>query len=266
MAESLRPSTSRLYDEKIHGVYYPPRADGEIPERYERITRLATGLNLGESTRVLEIGSETPAVVNFWTRRLGVKPENASFVEISSRSVQLLKSGGYRAQQLDVSRDSLPFQPASFDLVILSEVLEHLVDPDHALDEIHSVLAAEGALILTTPNLAAWFNRIQLLLGFQPIFTETGTSYVFGRGPLVSPTRPVGHLQIYTREAVHRILELHCFRVISCGGMPLPRALARRGTFRQVDRIFSRFPGLAAGFIVSAVPSKTSHSQPRESA
>lgn len=51
--------------------------------------------------------------------------------------------------QADVHR--LPFRDETFDLVLCTEVLEHLHAPDSALREMHRVLKPRGKLILTTP-------------------------------------------------------------------------------------------------------------------
>lgn len=45
----------------------------------------------------------------------------------------------------------LPFETGAFDQVLCTEVLEHVPDPDGVLAEICRVLAAGGALVLTTP-------------------------------------------------------------------------------------------------------------------
>jgi SAM-dependent methyltransferase len=45
----------------------------------------------------------------------------------------------------------LPFASRTFDLVLCTEVLEHVPDPDATLQEIRRVLADRGTLILTTP-------------------------------------------------------------------------------------------------------------------
>lgn len=50
-------------------------------------------------------------------------------------------------------RDGLPFAPASFDVILASEVIEHLADAAAFLDECRRVLSTHGCLILTTPNL-----------------------------------------------------------------------------------------------------------------
>ncbi|MDP6838296.1 MAG: class I SAM-dependent methyltransferase [Planctomycetota bacterium] len=45
-----------------------------------------------------------------------------------------------------------PFEPASFDLITLWDVLEHIPDPLAALRRIHTLLAPGGVLILETQN------------------------------------------------------------------------------------------------------------------
>ena len=57
-----------------------------------------------------------------------------------------------RVAQSDL-RLPFPFAPASFDLVLLSEVIEHLADTATLLSECRRVLKDGGALVATTPNL-----------------------------------------------------------------------------------------------------------------
>ena len=80
----------------------------------------------------------------------------------------------------------------------MSELIEHLVDTDSALDEALRVLKPGGSLLLSTPNLAAWYNRGLLALGVQPIFSEVSLRGVYGRpGSVVA-----GHLHMFTRGAL----------------------------------------------------------------
>lgn len=65
----------------------------------------------------------------------------------------------------ELADGGLPFAKETADAVLFSEVVEHLVDPDGALDEIRRVLRPGGHLMLSTPNLAAWYNRGLLLAG-----------------------------------------------------------------------------------------------------
>jgi SAM-dependent methyltransferase len=53
----------------------------------------------------------------------------------------------------DIETDEYPYPDASFDVVIFSELIEHLsMNPVWALSEIHRVLKPGGHVIITTPN------------------------------------------------------------------------------------------------------------------
>ena len=65
--------------------------------------------------------------------------------------------------------------------MIMSELIEHLVDTDSAVDEVRRVLRPGGVLLLSTPNLAAWFNRGLVGLGIQPVFSEVSLRGIYGR-------------------------------------------------------------------------------------
>ncbi len=47
---------------------------------------------------------------------------------------------------------ALPFKEGLFDLVLCSEVLEHLPEPEKAINEIRRILVSGGLAIITTPN------------------------------------------------------------------------------------------------------------------
>ncbi len=48
---------------------------------------------------------------------------------------------------------TMPFESASFDCALCTEVLEHCEDPDHVLKEVHRVLKPGGFFVLTVPFL-----------------------------------------------------------------------------------------------------------------
>jgi SAM-dependent methyltransferase len=69
--------------------------------------------------------------------------------------------------------ESLPFRDAEFDLVLCSQVVEHLLDVDAGLGELARVLRPNGALILTTDNAgnfvtrALYLGRLRRQAGFD---------------------------------------------------------------------------------------------------
>jgi 2-polyprenyl-3-methyl-5-hydroxy-6-metoxy-1,4-benzoquinol methylase len=56
---------------------------------------------------------------------------------------------------------NLPFEDASFDIVLSTEVIEHLAQPERGVRELCRVLKPRGQLIITTPN-RVWLPAIRL--------------------------------------------------------------------------------------------------------
>ena len=141
----------------------------------------------------------------------------------------------------------LPFKNSEFDCVVLGEVIEHVPDTDGLLAEINRILKKDGYLIISTPNLASWANRIILLFGIQPLFTEVSYRKVLGRKYKIlgQGNKPVGHLRIFTQNSLRDILMENNFYIESKKGVifnfPFPLSL--------IDLFFSNFFGLASGFI-----------------
>jgi len=59
----------------------------------------------------------------------------------------------------------LPFDNASFDYVVLAEVIEHLRNPYQVMQELNRILRPGGKIILSTPNILNLKSRIRFLLG-----------------------------------------------------------------------------------------------------
>ncbi|MDI3419820.1 class I SAM-dependent methyltransferase [Streptomyces luteolus] len=146
----------------------------------------------------------------------------------------------------ELTDGGLPLASGSADAVLFSEVVEHLVDPDSAMDELRRVLRPGGHLMLSTPNLAAWYNRALLLAGVQPVFSEVSLRGIHGR----PGTEVVGHLRLYTARALREFLTASGFRVVRMAGAPfhgVPRPL------RALDRLACARPGVASILLVHAV-------------
>jgi SAM-dependent methyltransferase len=152
---------------------------------------------------------------------------------------------GLAVARASVDGPGLPLADASVDVVIMSELIEHLVDPDRALDEARRVLVPEGVLLLSTPNLAAWFNRGLLALGIQPLFSEVSLRGIYGR----PGHQVVGHLRLHTRRALAELLVARGFVDVTIGGAPyhdVPKPL------RPLDRMLCRTPSLSSILLASA--------------
>lgn len=92
----------------------------------------------GAGDYVLRLLEDTPHVQ-------GIEYEAAKVDEYRSRAVER-----ERVVQGDIQ--DMPFDDASFDIVLLNEVLEHIPDEMAGLREIHRVLAPGGKLAIFSPN------------------------------------------------------------------------------------------------------------------
>lgn len=66
----------------------------------------------------------------------------------------------------NIEKDTFPYKDNYFDIVLCTEVLEHLPQsPVHAVREMYRVTKPRGQILITTPNIARSINRLKLLLG-----------------------------------------------------------------------------------------------------
>ena len=166
-------------------------------------------------------------------------------IDWSGDALRQAQAAGLTVLRASVSGASLPVADGAADVVIMSELIEHLVDPDGAVAEARRILRPGGSLLLSTPNLAAWYNRGLLAFGIQPIFSEVSLRGVFGR-----PGRVVaGHLRLFTRRALTEFLTASGFCCVTVTGAryhDVPRPLA------PLDRAFCRWPSAASILLVHA--------------
>jgi SAM-dependent methyltransferase len=184
-------------------------------------------------------GSATSLVSDLDTRNTVIG------VDWSATALARARARGLLVVQGGVDTSGLPLPDGCADVVIMSELIEHLVDTDTAVDEVRRVLRPGGVLLLSTPNLAAWFNRGLIALGLQPVFSEVSLRGIYGR----PGHEVVGHLRLFTRRALVEFLTDRGFRCERVAGAPyhdVPRPL------RPLDRLLSRWPSMASILLVQA--------------
>ncbi len=119
----------------------------------------------------------------------------------------------------DVEQMTLDFQPAEFDGLIMSEVLEHLRDPEALLMRLHRFVRPGGMVLASSPNVAHWKVLRELLSGRFPQ-KDRG---VFDRT----------HLRWFTPDSFAAMFERAGFQVVSV--RPVRRFSARQ---RTISRVF----------------------------
>lgn len=113
--------------------------------RYDWIIRLAGEM---KGQRVLDIGCGDGAL-SYLLAKQGVRVSGLDNEELG---LAYAKRNVPQAEFVLASAYELPFGEASFDLVVSSELIEHLEQPEKMLAEAVRVLRPGGQLILTTPH------------------------------------------------------------------------------------------------------------------
>lgn len=149
--------------------------------------------------------------------------------------------------------EAFPIESNSIDIISADQVIEHIVNIDNFVQEIHRVLVPGGYAVICTENLSAWHNILALVLGWQAFSQTLSSEHIIGK-PL-SASRALDnhsklnqydmHIHIFTMRGLRDLFEKNGFEVIDtwgCGYFPLPLIL---GTiFEKVDPTHSYFIGM----------------------
>ena len=78
---------------------------------------------------------------------------------------------GNKAKLVKGFAEDLPFENNSMDIVICTEVIEHVINPTVVLRELKRVLKNEGLIIVSTPN-EKLINRLKDIIDFFKIYKK----------------------------------------------------------------------------------------------
>ncbi len=172
--------------------------------------------------RILEVGCGGGHVLRLFpdSELTGVDVSGV-MLEKAKRNLAGLKATLLKGELADHS-----FGDQSFDAIICTEVLEHVVEPEAILAEMQRLLRPAGGLVVTFPN-------DRLINGAKALLRRSGLS----RLPLFSRSDWGGddfHLHVWSITEMRALLERY-FQVDSAAFAPI-RALPIRCCFRCLRR------------------------------
>jgi len=152
---------------------------------------------VGTGRRILDIGCGD----SFLSRMIEEKGNIVFGIDLIHEKLKAASADGIKCVASDLQGFHLPFQSSSFDVVVASEIIEHLWDCDFFLQEIKRVLKEKGQYIITTPNLASLGRRLMLLFGKNP-FVE---NFLY--------SNEAGHVKHFVRDDLAYLLKRNGFIV-----------------------------------------------------
>jgi methionine biosynthesis protein MetW len=149
----------------LQAIPDPLRYDGHVLDPDE-VGGIVAGM-VPQGSRILDVGCGTGSLAQILSNTchaevVGVEPETARAEVAIGRGLEV---------HVGWLNEELIHRMGSFDLVLLTDVLEHLPNPQAMLLLSREALRPGGALIVSVPNVAHWSVRSYLLRGrfeYQP--------------------------------------------------------------------------------------------------
>ena len=141
---------------------------------------------------VLDVGCGTGMLAGLLTEA-GYKVVG---IDLSDVAVQKCRARGIEAYQQDLA-ETLQFSDNTFDCILMSEVIEHLVDPIQVLKELRRVLKINGVMVITTPNSSFITRRFRYLIGKSSTETQN-----------------FSHLRFFSADFLKRVVTSAGFNVV----------------------------------------------------
>lgn len=246
MSEQPSDSLRELYERRAERLYAEPSE--RRGRKFEGVWALLAGClpcesfldaGCGDGRYLVEVGPRA--------RRLAGL-DLAERILVTARGA--LEGAGLTADLRQGNLEALPFADNEFDLVLCSQVIEHLLAPERGLMELARVLRPGGRLLLTTDNsrtLSRMLNAprtglLRLLRGRKPAFEFPHCSFAVGE--IVDLTEAAG-----LRPERVETFRFHLDKPLDEAHLPfvqraldgLDRALPRHG-FGDIVAVLARKP------------------------
>ncbi len=138
-----------------------------------------------EGKKVLDVGAGSGDIRHVLIKEHGAAPSNYLSVDISAQTLALAEklandtgTGPFLSKQADAQRLSQEID-GKFDVMVCSEVLEHIPDDAGTLKSMAELLAEDGCIIITVPYLGTpieqWGHlRHYSMASFQELVSNAG--------------------------------------------------------------------------------------------
>jgi len=143
---------SKEHAHKVHENY---NVDTDVEEKYNLNDIYHIGRNrikfilthVPQDSHVLEVGCNSGGLLRL------LYSENKCYCEGIDISPEMVKKALEKGLNCKVAAaEKLPYPDNRFECVVISEVLEHLYNPQETIDEIYRVLKPNGVIVGTVPH------------------------------------------------------------------------------------------------------------------
>ena len=123
--------------------------------RVRKALRILTG-----GSRLLDIGCGNGDLL----LALQDRYEAVYGIDVAEAALDAARKKGIQAEAIDLNQDHLPFRDQCFETVTILSALQYFQDLHFVLRECHRVMPPSGSLVLSVPNMRAFWRVGKLLL------------------------------------------------------------------------------------------------------
>lgn len=168
--------------------------DVSIP-RYKKVSAL---INRNKG-KLLDVGARTAKLKEF----ISPKIEYFALDFYNKKEISELEERGVKAKNGRIEK--IPFKKRSFDVVVLTEILEHLPNPGIALQEVSRVLKKDGIVVVSVPNNDLKRKIYSLMIRIP--------KYFLGLKKPIKEHELGGHLYMFGKPHINLLFETYGFKV-----------------------------------------------------
>ncbi len=136
----------------------------------------------------------------------------------------------------DLDQSEFPVNVSGFDQIFLLDIIEHLKQPAHFMDELRFAAACKRPeIVLTTANVGFLITRLMLLFGH----------FNYGKKGILDST----HTRLFTFRSLTDLLQQSGYKVLELRGVPapFPKAIGHNFLARLLLRLNAMLIGLSRG-------------------
>ncbi|MEI9942611.1 MAG: methyltransferase domain-containing protein [Chitinophagaceae bacterium] len=177
-----------------------------------------------DNARVLDVGCGNGVI----SRHLGRMGYEVLGIDVSDKTIEMARAIEPlpNVTFMKKSAEELVASGEKYDIVICSEVLEHLNEPGKLLEVLHSTIADNGKLIITVPNgkgpREMLVTRPVLHIrnkrkGLWKLITKVKSSLGYSGTTKQSAADNLDHIQFFSKKDLEKLSASYNFKIIKFG-------------------------------------------------
>lgn len=161
---------------------------------YSAITRLVR-----PNSSVLDVGCGNGGLSLYLQEKMGCRVVG---LDVSEEAITACKAKGIKTVKCDIEEEEIP---GTYEVIVLSAIMEHLIDPAAVLRKLRDNLVNSGDFIVGVPNSLHILARLSYLRGKNiKRFGNSKEDFKLGGQPL-------DHIQVFSKSSLSLLLRKNLF-------------------------------------------------------